>query len=154
MKTVRIRGHSRDKAASPINSTPLIFLVVDDVAAIVQVLTVVLTSLGHSVLTATNGRDALELFMGKGGAIDVVLMDCEMPIMGGFEAARAMRDAEEGWLAADAPHVTIVATSANSLCEDSAQCRESGIDFFIAKPVRRVDVERVIAFRRQLLWLR
>jgi len=149
----RVRAPSREvRNDHTVGTVQLSFLVVDDVQAIVQVMRVLLTSLGHSVLTAVNGRDAVDIFVTQAGSIDVVLMDCEMPVMGGFAAARAMRSAETAWLRdGDRVGVTIATTSANSLCNDDAEVENAGVDVFIAKPVRRSDIERLIAFRRQLM---
>ena len=78
-----------------------------------------------------NGQLAVERF--KHARPDIVLLDMSMPVMGGLEAAQAIRQAEEpGGL-----RVPIIAVSANVMDEDRRQCLLSGMDDFIPKPIKR-----------------
>ena len=95
---------------------------------------VVTTSLleadGHSVVTADNGYEALEAV--ESGSFDLVLMDVRMPRMDGLEATAQLRRREAG----DA-HLPIVGLTANVMKGDREQCLASGMDDYIAKPIRK-----------------
>jgi len=87
-----------------------------------------LEKLGHDVVIAENGALAVEA-VGK-ESFDFVLMDMDMPVMGGLDATRAIRDLEAGTGA----HIAIVALTANAMVADEETCREAGMDDFISKP--------------------
>lgn len=91
----------------------------------------ILESEGHTVETAYTGKEAIEAF-GR-APFDVILMDLEMPKMGGLEAARWIRKQER----ASGCHVPIVALTAHALPAFRAQCEAAGMDGFVAKPTRR-----------------
>ena len=92
----------------------------------------VLQSLGLDVVEAENGREALDL-LGR-EKVDLVLMDCQMPIMDGYAAAREIRrrEAEGG-----ASRVPILALTADAFDDDAIRARDSGMDAHLAKPYRR-----------------
>jgi PAS domain S-box-containing protein len=96
---------------------------------------------GHTVAIANNGREALEALHCK--RYDLVLMDLQMPVMGGLEACTRIRGGEAG-----AAHVPIIAMTAHTLPRDREQCEEAGMDGFVTKPVRvellMAEIERVI----------
>ncbi len=93
-----------------------------------------LKSLGVSPVFVSNGREAVEA-AAKGG-FDLVLMDCHMPEMDGFDATRAIRAAEfEG------RHVPVLACSAAVLSEERARCIDAGMDDFLAKPIKHQHLE-------------
>ena len=88
-----------------------------------------LEQFGCSVTLAADGRQAVETY--SGGAFDVVLMDCQMPEMDGFEATRAIRAHELslGW-----DPVPIIALTANALSGDRQKCLAAGMTDFVSKP--------------------
>jgi PAS domain S-box-containing protein len=88
-----------------------------------------LRRLGHSVLVVENGRDAVEA--ARGGRFDAVLMDVQMPEMSGFDATRAIRDAERD----SNGHVPIIALTAHAMQGDRARCMEAGMDDYLTKPL-------------------
>jgi len=94
-----------------------------------------LERLGCDVTVCTDGRGALE--QARARAFDVVLMDCQMPAMDGYEAARAIRD-----LGGARGSVPIVAVTAHALPGDEARALEAGMDDYVTKPVPR---ERLVA---------
>lgn len=106
----------------------------------------VLERLGCTCDVAADGRETLELFFTR--PYDLVLMDCMMPEMDGFEAARAIRERAP----ADRPRVPIVALTASSTPEDRARAAEAGMDGFVTKPVRLEVLQKALShfFGRKL----
>ncbi|MCC7014010.1 MAG: response regulator [Planctomycetes bacterium] len=96
-----------------------------------------LERMGHTVALAENGREALELTAEQ--QFDVVLMDCQMPEMDGYEATRAIRVREAG-----ARHLPIVAMTAHAMVGDREQCLAAGMDDYLTKPVRAEDLDEVL----------
>ncbi len=102
-----------------------------------------LTKLGHQVDVANNGQEAFDAWEQK--TYDLILMDCLMPEMDGFETTKKIRHTEgmkqEGHdLAPDASsltpsHIPILALTANAMAGDREKCLEAGMDDFIPKPV-------------------
>jgi CheY-like chemotaxis protein/HPt (histidine-containing phosphotransfer) domain-containing protein len=90
---------------------------------------------GHTVHIANNGLEAVEALRGR--RYDVVLMDLQMPVMGGIEACTLIRNGEAG-----DPQVPIIAMTAHTLPRDKEMCRAAGMNGFVSKPVR---VEQLMA---------
>jgi len=88
-----------------------------------------LTKLGCTFMLAGNGREAAEAVTRN--AFDLVLMDCMMPEMDGYEATRRIRQWEAAW---NLPRHPIVALTANATREDVALCMAAGMDDFLSKP--------------------
>lgn len=87
---------------------------------------------GYEVLLALDGREAVEVFRAsKVGEIGIILMDLLMPVMDGYEAARAIRELDR----ADAKTARIIACTANTFENDRRRAFEAGMDDFIPKPV-------------------
>jgi two-component system sensor histidine kinase/response regulator len=86
--------------------------------------------LGLNAQAVGNGQEVLDALTER--SFDVVLMDCQMPVMDGYTATRRIRELEAG---AQGGHLPIVAVTANAMREDFERCRESGMDDFVAKPV-------------------
>ena len=106
-------------------------LLVDDNSVNQQVAIAVLQKQGFLVDIANDGSQALTLF--KSNDYDVVLMDCQMPIMDGFEATRNIRSYES---VNGMPRTPIIALTANVSDDDRKACLESGMDDFLVKPMR------------------
>ena len=102
-----------------------------------------LESFGLRVSVAQNGRQALEAVAAQ--AFDVVLMDCQMPEMDGFEAARRIRrrEAEKGVPAA--ARQTIVAVTANAIEGDCERCLAAGMDDYLSKPFSKADLHALLS---------
>lgn len=88
-----------------------------------------LKNLGYQADTAVNGVEALAVV--QPGAYDLVLMDCHMPELDGYEATRRIRLAENAQ-----QRTPILAMTANAMAGDAEKCLAAGMDDFIAKPVR------------------
>jgi PAS domain S-box-containing protein len=99
-----------------------------------------LKSMGCTFEIVPNGRLALEAV--RSGAFDLVLMDCQMPEMDGYDAARAIRAHENGTGTARLP---IVALTANALVGDAEACRAAGMDDHLAKPYTRRQLSKVLS---------
>jgi two-component system sensor histidine kinase/response regulator len=84
---------------------------------------------GHRVIVAENGKEALDLL--ERSTVDLVLMDVQMPVMGGFEATRAIREREQS----TGDHVPIIAMTAHAMKGDRERCIEVGMDDYISKPI-------------------
>ncbi len=111
-------------------------LLVEDVPANQKVAAVMLRRLGIKVDVAENGKEALDRW--ERSDYDLILMDCQMPVMDGYDATRAIRSR------VDRGRVPIVALTANALESDRKRCIEAGMDGFIAKPFERNDLIKVL----------
>jgi len=99
--------------------------------------------LGYQAALAVHGREGLEHFLRE--PVDLILMDCQMPEMNGFEATRAIRAAErETASVGRASRVPIVAVTANACAGDRERCLESGMDDYVAKPIRVDELRAVL----------
>ncbi len=81
--------------------------------------------------TAVNGKEVIELL--EKAPYDIVLMDCQMPEMNGFEATEAIRKDEE----TTGKHIPIIALTARAMHEDKQKCIDAGMDGYVAKPIDR-----------------
>jgi CheY-like chemotaxis protein/HPt (histidine-containing phosphotransfer) domain-containing protein len=118
-------------------------LVVEDNAVNQDVASGLLKQMGCSVITASNGRSAVQLFAQE--TFDLILMDCEMPIMDGFDATRRIRDIERAMMRFyDKGHprsrTPIVALTAHALAEVRERCLEAGMDDFLVKPYDELQI--------------
>ncbi|MCF7201799.1 response regulator [Pseudomonas sp. JM10B5a] len=105
-------------------------LVAEDNGISTKVIRGMLNKLKLDPDTASNGEQALLAIMAQ--PYDLVLMDCEMPVMDGFEATRRLRE----WEAREGrPHTPVVALTAHILSEHRDRAREAGMDAHMAKPV-------------------
>jgi signal transduction histidine kinase/DNA-binding response OmpR family regulator/HPt (histidine-containing phosphotransfer) domain-containing protein len=112
-------------------------LVVEDNAVNQDVATGFLKNMGCSVVTASNGQHAVQLFAQE--MFDLILMDCEMPIMDGFDATKRIRDIERALSGLrggekSRSRTPIVALTAHALAEVRERCLEVGMDDFLVKP--------------------
>ncbi len=105
-------------------------LLVEDNAVNQVVSEEMLSLLGLRVVTVDDGRAALERLAESD--FDVVLMDCQMPVMDGFDATRAWREREN---AEARPRLPIVALTANAVTGDRERCLAAGMDEYMTKPV-------------------
>jgi CheY-like chemotaxis protein len=93
--------------------------------------------LGYSTEVAANGREALEAVRQHEYA--VVLMDCQMPVMDGFDATSAIRAMEY-----TRRRTPIIAMTANAMQGEREKCLEAGMDGYISKPVNQDELERIL----------
>lgn len=95
-----------------------------------------LGKLGCEVIVAAHGGEALKLLEEQ--SFDMVLMDCNMPVMDGYEASRQIRRSGR-W-----PDLPIVALTANALSEERERCRAAGMNDYLAKPFRREELKTLL----------
>ncbi|OAN11530.1 hybrid sensor histidine kinase/response regulator [Photobacterium jeanii] len=105
-------------------------LVVEDTVVNQKVAKMMLEKMGVEVTIAANGLIGVEMFDQQ--TFDLILMDCQMPVMDGFEATRNIRQHEEA-----GKHIPIIALTANVVKEEKEKCFEAGMDDFLAKPVNQ-----------------
>ena len=124
VSTVLFDSTSQDK--------PVKILIAEDVDLNAEILLEILAMEGFETAHARNGREALELFAeSEIGEFDIILMDMQMPVMDGCEAARAIRMLDRE----DAKSVMIYACTANTFKEDRERALNSGMDDFLTKPI-------------------
>ncbi|MDI3402022.1 response regulator [Pseudomonas sp. V88_4] len=95
-----------------------------------------LGKLGCDVVVAAHGVEALDQL--EHDEFDLVLMDCNMPVMDGYEASRQIRQSGR-W-----PHLPIVALTANAMSEERERCRAAGMSDYLAKPFRREELAALL----------
>lgn len=114
-------------------------LLVEDNYVNQQVALEMLKNLGYSVSVAENGQQALDKLEKSKSAFDLVLMDCQMPIMDGYEASRKIRSNQSNKFD---PNIPIIALTANAMKGDMEKCVSAGMDGYLAKPI---DAEQLSA---------
>jgi PAS domain S-box-containing protein len=112
-------------------------LVVDDNPVNQRVASGLLQRLGCRVDVAANGQEAVDTL--DSIPYDLVFMDCQMPVMDGFEATREIRRREGGEL-----HSTIIAMTANAMERDREMCMEAGMDDYISKPISKAALAELL----------
>ena len=131
--------------AASVTNLGLNVFVAEDNAVNRSILKAQLAQLGCRHTMTCDGEEALEALT-KGPAPDVILMDCHMPNLDGWEATRRLRswagDADEARRRAAA--LPVIALTAAALPEERQRCLDAGMNEFIAKPVRLADLERVL----------
>jgi len=118
-----------ERALRPHPGSGMHILLVEDNIVNQRVARGMLEKAGHSVLVASDGREALRAL--EQLPFDLVLMDVQMPEMGGFEATAEIRKKEAG-----GRRIPIIAMTAHAMAGDRERCLEAGMDDYISKPIR------------------
>ncbi|PKL97792.1 MAG: hybrid sensor histidine kinase/response regulator, partial [Gammaproteobacteria bacterium HGW-Gammaproteobacteria-9] len=124
-------AETRQAPIAPPQSEPCI-LVAEDNPVNQMVVRGLLKKRGYAVQLADNGRQAVDLYRRDPNAVQLILMDCEMPELDGFEASRQIRKLEADQQLQAVP---IIAVTAHVLAEHRQRGLESGMDEFIGKPL-------------------
>ena len=132
----RLGSHSKDTFENAK------ILVVEDNPVNMKLLCKVLEKADYQPLSAKHGEEALSVLQ-ENPDIAAILMDCQMPIMDGYEATRQIRLLESFKL------LPIIAVTANVSEEDQQRCRDAGMSDYMAKPVKKAAVEATL-----IKWLR
>ncbi len=98
----------------------------------------ILEKRGHSVVTASDGRQALSAIRSE--PFDVVLMDVQMPVMDGLEATSAIRREET----LKGTHIPVVALTASAMTGDQERCLRAGMDAYVSKPLQPEELYQVV----------
>jgi len=122
-------------------ATKLRILLAEDNAVNQRLAVRLLEKLGHTVLVANNGKEAVETLKVHAGKIDLVLMDVQMPVMNGLEATAAIR----AWDQTRDAHTPIIAMTANAMKGDAQRYFDAGMDGYASKPIDRAKLLEQIA---------
>jgi CheY-like chemotaxis protein len=119
-------------------------LLVEDNRVNQEVGRAMLRALGFDTEISPDGRAGVEAAFSRD--YDIILMDCQMPEMDGFEATAEIRAREQAARSHGSPtRRTIIALTANAMQGDRERCLEAGMDDYLAKPFRKDQLERVLA---------
>jgi signal transduction histidine kinase/CheY-like chemotaxis protein len=119
----------RDAEITTHSSAPLRILIAEDNSVNQIIAQKMIEKMGHSAVTAGNGREALEALARE--SFDLVLMDCQMPELDGYETTRIIRDSDTLF-----KDITIIALTANALHGDREKCLAAGMDDYVSKPIK------------------
>ncbi|SBS61811.1 response regulator [Vibrio atlanticus] len=108
-------------------------LLVEDNRVNQKVASVMLTRAGYAFEIAENGQIAVDMYQND-SSFDIILMDCMMPVMDGFTATKEIREHEKNLGLSKTP---IIALTASVIDDDIQKCFDSGMDGYVAKPVRK-----------------
>jgi CheY-like chemotaxis protein len=112
-------------------------LLVEDHPINQMLATTLLKKWGHTVVLAKNGQEGVDMFPAQ--PWDIVLMDMQMPVMGGLDATRLIRASES-----PGHRTPIVAMTANAMESDKQACMEAGMDDHLAKPFNAKDLQAIL----------
>jgi len=111
-------------------------LVVEDNPINQKMIVEMLELLGYEVNVVDNGLLGVEAI--EKGSYDLVFMDCQMPVMDGYEATQNIRKLDKG-------HIPIIAVTAHALEGDREKCIDSGMDDYMIKPFSKKDLEKMVS---------
>ncbi len=121
------------------SNSPYKILIVDDNEPIRDLLKIMCSFYDLNTECVTNGQEAVNAF--KKENFEIVLMDLDMPIMGGFDATRVIRQYEGEKKRKRTP---IIAISGTSICDPHRTCLEAGMDGFLPKPIELEEMLNII----------
>ena len=135
-----VRPSALVEVAAPLGSAPadLHVLIVDDVATNRTIAAAMLQKLGHRTEAVEDGRAAVDAALT--GRFDLVMMDCQMPVLDGYRATHRIREG-----AGEAAAIPIVAMTGNAMTGDRERCEAAGMDDYVAKPLTLRSLEEVLA---------
>ncbi len=113
-------------------------LLVEDNMVNRKLAVLILERIGCKVDVAIHGAEGVEKF--QSGNYQAIFMDCQMPVMDGYEATAAIRELESG-----ESRIPIIAVTANAMKGDKEKCLESGMDDYIPKPLRPNDLQEAVS---------
>jgi CheY-like chemotaxis protein len=131
-------AEAADAAARTVHAQHLRILLAEDNGVNQLLATRMLERMGHSVVTAGNGQEALDQLERE--RFDVVLMDVQMPVMDGLLATERIREREAGTGA----HIPVIALTARAMQEDRGICLGAGMDGYVTKPLHAADLSRAL----------
>jgi CheY-like chemotaxis protein len=108
---------------------PLKLLIVEDDEINRMVMGKIAIKKGWEVLLAENGKVAVDFYQTR--EFEVIIMDCQMPLLDGFKATQTIRQLESN----SSTHIPIIALTANTLEGDREKCLNAGMDDYLTKPI-------------------
>lgn len=126
---------SANSVAAPRNGGSLRILMAEDNAINQRVGKLILQRAGYNIDLVADGNEALEAH--RAHPYDVILMDCQMPTMDGFEASRQIRQLQQ-------PQPIIIAVTANALVGERERCLNAGMDDYLSKPFQADQLVAVV----------
>ena len=129
-----------DETDTSLSGSGFSCLVVEDNLINQRVAIKLLENQGFSVIVANNGADAVRIFKAQGADLSLILMDIQMPIMGGEEATRQIRELEP-----PGSRIPIIALTANAMVGDRERYLASGMDEHITKPIHKEELFLTLA---------
>lgn len=137
------RTHDSDQSIAT-SESPAAFnsklLVVEDNPVNQKLIARVLEQMGCTVVVAENGQAGLDALRNDPAGFSLVLMDCHMPVVNGFQATAQIRESERE----TGLHIPIIAMTANVMSGDREQCLDAGMDDYIPKPIVKKQIEMVL----------
>ena len=133
-----VEGGERHLGSESIHFRGKRILVVDDNPVNQKVALSLLAPYGCEVMCANHGQEAVDMVSMQ--RFDLVFMDCQMPVMDGYEATRQIRLREEQI----GRRLPIIALTASAMSEDSVKCRLAGMDDYLSKPIRPQTIVTVL----------
>jgi PAS domain S-box-containing protein len=127
-------------ASPPPNSAPdngTTILIVDDEEIVLAMAKTMLELVGHSILTARNGEEAVAIYREQGASVDLIILDLTMPVMDGVEAFKRIMDID--------PKARVLLSSGYAAAEAMAQFEELNLSGFIQKPYGAEDLVKKVA---------
>ena len=123
------------------NHNKLNILVVEDHYINQQVVITMLNKLNCDYHLAKNGQEALDILKSHSKSFDMILMDCQMPLMSGYDATRHIRANTHGQFDAN---ILIIALTANAMKDDDVKCYEAGMNDYLTKPILCDELDKMI----------
>ncbi|MDX2113983.1 MAG: ATP-binding protein [Alphaproteobacteria bacterium] len=137
----QVLGDAAEPDAAAKNFSGMRVLLAEDNPVNREIVRIMLEKLGCNVALATNGQEAVDHVKAHSG-VDVIIMDCQMPVMDGYEAARQIAAMKSRGEVGDVP---IIALTANAMSGDRELCLEAGMQDYLAKPLQREDLAVMLA---------
>ncbi len=116
-------------------------LLAEDMEVNRKIVQIMLENIGFTITSVENGKAAVEKLNATGGAFDAVLMDIQMPIMNGYDAAKTIRQSNNPRIV----DIPIIAVTANASYEDIKRAEEAGINRCISKPIDPEQLKNLLA---------
>jgi two-component system sensor histidine kinase/response regulator len=140
MKTTELETVKKGSAPSMSGQLekPLRILLAEDVAINRRLIQTLLTKKGCEVVAVPNGTEVLKTL--ETDSFDIILMDVQMPLMGGLEATKSIRKKEKE----SGRHTPIIALTGYSLLEDIEKCYHAGMDNYISKPIKFAELKEIL----------
>ncbi|MCB0321413.1 MAG: response regulator, partial [Bdellovibrionales bacterium] len=130
-QVVSVVDRSSESHSENVSATAMRVLLVEDNVVNQRLSVKILEQAGHDVVLATNGMEAVDAALE--GSFDIILMDIQMPIMGGEEATRAIRSMKGG----TNQSIPIIALTAHAMAGDREKYLAAGMNGYITKPINR-----------------